>query len=357
VQTSISFFILTPYSLLQTAPSFHVFSCLLLVSCDCHLHVLLLSPMYILLFFTVMYSTILYSTLLYSTLLYSTLLTSLIYSSLTRFPHNHSTRRIPLPSDIFEGHFLKTVCFLFELFDVYVSNGWGGWCGVRCRDMLVWYNRILSQYSRALNNNALGCEGINSGAGAGGGTGGGRQGCQSDKLISPQHHFRTGTDLFCVIYHFYGPALLHPAPSLPSRPLLVDPSRMYFEPLTMSELRANVSYVFNLLEVLGVDVIWTVDEWVSLDDQAFCILQLSKVYAHCKDRRCAVPLADPVTAAPGLTSGPLGLPLVVGLVFADTPPPPPPSTSTSNCHSGARTDACTSRHRRAHTRGCNQVTI
>lgn len=236
---------------------------------------------------------------------------------------------------------------------------------MRCRDMLVWYNRILSQYSRALNNNALGCEGINS---RGGGIGGGERGvqrCQGDKQISPQHHFRTGTDLFCVIYHFYGPALLYPAPSLPSRPLLIDPSRLYFEPLTMSELRANVSYVFNLLEVLGVDVTWTVDEWVSLDDQAFCILQLSKVYAHCKDRRCAVPLADPVTAAPGLTSGPLGLPLVVGLVFADTPPPPPPSTSTStsNSHSNSHTGtgACSSRHRKAHTqdhtRGCNQVTI
>lgn len=217
----------------------------------------------------------------------------------------------------------------------------------------MWYNRILSQYSRALNENALGCEGINSRGGTGER---GVQGYQSDTRISPQHHFRTGTDLFCVIYHFYGPALLYPAPSLPSRPLLVDPSRMYFEPLTMSELRANVSYVFNLLEVLGVDVVWTVDEWVSIDDPTFCILQLSKVYAHCKDRRCALPLADPVTAAPGLTSGPMGLPLVVGLVFADTPPPPPPSTSNTHSHSGNGTGACTSHCHRAHTRGCNQVT-
>lgn len=281
-----------------------------------------------------------------------------------------------MPSEIFDGHFLKTVCFIFELFDVYVSSGWGGWAGVRCRDMLSWYNKVLSQYSRALNENTLGYEGTNDNIGTWGeGEGGGGrererkrergvQGYQGTgvKQISPQQHFRTGTDLFCIIYHFFGPTLLFPASSLPCRPLLVDPSRIYFEPLTMSEMRVNVSYVFNLLEVLGVDVMWTVDEWVSIDDPSFCILLLSKVYMLCKDRRCALPLADTLTASPGITSGPLGVPYVVGLVFADTPPPPPPPLPTCNSSSQASfSNLCTSRHQNAptqnQTRGYNQVTF
>ena len=241
---------------------------------------------------------------------------------------------------------------------------------MRCRDMLSWYNKVLSQYSRALNENTLGCEGTNDNIGTwgeGGGGGGretererGLQGYQGTGVnqMSPQQHFRTGTDLFCIIYHFFGPALLFPASSLPCRPLLVDPFRIYFEPLTMSEMRVNVSYVFNLLEVLGVDVMWTVDEWVSIDDSSFCILLLSKVYMLCKDRRCAVPLADTLTASPGITSGPLGIPYVVGLVFADTPPPPPPPSCYSSSHPST-SSLCTGRHQNAatknQTRGCNQV--
>ena len=118
----------------------------------------------------------------------------------------------------------------------------------------------------------------------------------------------------------------------------IDPSRIHFDPLTLACVRSNVSYVFDLLEMLGVDLFWTVEEWMTMDDCTFLLLQLSYLYTLCRMKQCALPLADTLTATAGITSGPLGMPIVVGLIFADTPcappplplPPPPPLPQIQN---------------------------
>ena len=136
---------------------------------------------------------------------------------------------------------------------------------------------------------------------------------------SPHTRFRSGTDIFLVLYHFFGPVLLTCGP----KSLQIDPKRVSFSPRSLGEMKSNVQYVFALLDMLQVDVLWTAEEWIAKSDSSFLILQLNSIHALCRDRQCAVPLADTLQAIPGVTSGPLGKPLVVGLIFADTPTPPP----------------------------------
>ena len=229
--------------------------------------------------------------------------------------------RIPTSQQIFEGHQAKVISFVFELFHTYVSKPWGGWKGVRTTDMLTWFGSVLCQYSTPFTHSQ---QHRVSYTGGERGRGPSRldpwSGLESRISDSPHEHFRSGTDLFCILYHFYGPCMVSDG----TNELLIDPSRVFFSPTSLPDMRSNVSYVFDLLEILGVDVFWTVDEWINVEETTFKILQLSKVHELCRERQCVVPLADTLTLTPGITSGPFGRPLIVGLRFIDTPAPPPP---------------------------------
>ena len=171
--------------------------------------------------------------------------------------------------------------------------------------MLLWFSDILCQYSRPINSRQ---------------SHEGERELKAKTFESPQEHFRSGTDIFCILYHFYGPCVVSDG----FKVLPIDPSRVFFSPRSLSDMRSNVSYVFDILETLGLDVFWTVDEWINLDETCFMILQLSKVHDLCRNKQCVLPLADTLKLTPGITSGPFGRPLIVGLCFADTPVPPPP---------------------------------
>ena len=183
--------------------------------------------------------------------------------------------------------------------------------------MLLWFCDILCQYSRPINSRHSyeDSRTINSRQ-----SHEGKRGLKAKVSESSHEHFRTGTDIFCILYHFYGPCVVSDGINIIS----IDPSRVFFSPRSLPDMRSNVSYVFDILETLGLDVFWTVDEWINLDETCFMVLQLSKLYDLCRDRQCVLPLADTLKLTPGITSGPFGRPLIVGLCFADTPAPPSP---------------------------------
>ena len=272
-----------------------------------------------------------------------------------------------------DGHVMKIISLLFELFQAYVGNIWNA-RGPRTADMMLWYDTVLTQYSRPIHfqgpqirtspspssamraddmyfnftgcadDRPIGMKTNNSPSSpspspfhSGLRTGQGRtnQNTNNSRIPSCRNshgkgsgslysRFRTGTDMFLTIFHFYGAAELQ----VGSKILKIDPSKIYFDPVNLACVCSNVTYVFDLLEMLGVDLFWTVEEWIAIDDCTFLLLQLSYLYTLCRTRQCVLPLADTLTATPGITSGPLGVPIVVGLIFADTPcaPPPPPRT-------------------------------
>jgi hypothetical protein len=187
----------------------------------------------------------------------------------------------------------KIVVFLLELFDEYAVQSWssGG------HHIFDWLDRILSQYSRSLPWDLS--ENFN----------------DKESLLNRSRQLRSGIDLFCIIFHFYGPVVIYSTDR--DQSLLINPKRIFFEPSTFWQMRANVCYSFDLLEILQIDVFWTVDEWVTFQDTKFMMLQLNRVYELCKTKQCVLPLADTKSAVAGITSNPSGLSIIVGLQFAD----------------------------------------
>lgn len=193
--------------------------------------------------------------------------------------------RIPTASDIYSGNTAKTAVLLNELYSVYVQRP----LYKSALKLLKWYNAILKQYQRPLPNYVL----------------------DDGNLAGVWPHFQSGTALFCVLYHFYGSSSIGDESSSQR----LDPLRIVGEPNSICDFRDNLSYIFCILEILGIDVIWTVEDWISNPDTELILLQLSLVYEQLRNRQCTLPPAN--GDKPGLTSGPNGEALVIGLVFSD----------------------------------------
>jgi hypothetical protein len=194
--------------------------------------------------------------------------------------------RVPKASEVFEGNVTKIVILLQELFDVYIRKPLYG----NVVKMLKWYTSILRQYDMPLPLEVF------------------TEGDLSD--VWP--HFQSGTAIFCVIYHFIGPVTIGSG----STSVTIDPLRITADPRSISEFRANMTYVFSLLRALNVEVFWEPDDWITHPDTEFILLQLGNIFELFKERQCSLPPAQGTVA--GVTSGPNGEPRVVGLIFADT---------------------------------------
>ena len=96
----------------------------------------------------------------------------------------------------------------------------------------------------------------------------------------------------------------------------IDPMRIISKPTNAIEVRSNIIYVFTLLRTLKIEVVWDVMDWITYPDTDFVLLQLFYIYDALKARHCSLAPAMGNTA--GVTSGPNGEPLVVGMIFCDT---------------------------------------
>ncbi len=193
--------------------------------------------------------------------------------------------RIPTATDIYNGNTYRIATMFQEIFEVYVQRP----LMKQAVKVLKWYNNILQQYNRRLPVGVF---------------------TESD-FQAVWSHFQSGTALFCILYHLYGPILVGQGSTV----VKIDPIRMVNEPANLSEYRTNMLYVFSILKALEIDVIWNVMDWLSYPDADFVLLQLTIIYDALKSRQCSLPPAQGINA--GVTSGPQGL-MVVGMIFSDT---------------------------------------
>ena len=200
-----------------------------------------------------------------------------------------NSTRIPTANDIYVGHTSKTAILLNELFGAYVQRP----LYKNAVKILKWYHTILKQYNRPMPAATF----------------------DEGDLSTVWPHFQSGTALFCVIFHLFGPNLVGEEAAGRIR---VDPLRVAGSPTSICDFRNNLFYVFTLLEALKVDVIWTPEDWISNPDTEFIMLQLSYIYEAFKFKQSVLPPAQGATA--GMTSGPNGEPLVVGMIFLDSRP-------------------------------------
>lgn len=196
--------------------------------------------------------------------------------------------RIPTSEEIFNGNTAKIAILLQEVFEVYVRKP----LYQIAPKMFKWYNSILRQYSVPIPD-IIFTEGDLS-------------------CIWP--HFQSGTCLFCVIYHLYGPVVVGEG----AKAVKIDPLRIVSEPANIVDFRSNISYLFSLLRALNIEVLWDLEDWISYPDTEFIVLQLYYLYNALKMRQCSLPPAQGTNA--GVTSGPNGEPMVSGMVYADTRP-------------------------------------
>ncbi len=195
--------------------------------------------------------------------------------------------RIPTALDIYGGNTAKTAVLLNELYGVYVLKP----LYKNAIKMLKWYHYVLRQYQRALPDYIF----------------------DDGDLSGVWPHFQSGTALFCVMYHFFGQTQIGSG----SNAQRIDPLRMVGDPTSICDFRENLTYVFHLLRLLGVDILWTAEDWISNPDTEFILLQLQYIYDFLRFKQCTLPPAQ--GDKPGLTSGPNGEALVVGLIFSDAP--------------------------------------
>jgi hypothetical protein len=207
--------------------------------------------------------------------------------------------RIPTAEQMYQGVTAKIAMLLNELFGVYIQRPLYKTTLLR---MLKWYHNVLKQYRKPLPAYLF----------------------EEGDLSGIWPHFQSGTSLFCILYHFYGSTATLPSnnnnnnnnsTSIEYRKL--DPLCIAGDPMSICEYRSNLQYVWEILRILGIEVIWTVEDWITNPDTEFVILQLYYIYEKCKTLQCALPPAQGTKA--GLTSGPTGEALVVGLIFADAP--------------------------------------
>lgn len=194
--------------------------------------------------------------------------------------------RIPSAAEIYNGSTFKIAVLLNEFFGVYVQRP----LYKTALKTLKWYHGILRQYLLPIPPTTF-SEGDLSG-------------------IWP--HFQSGTALFCVIFHFFGPSIVGEKKTH----IRVDPLRIVRDAACYGDMISNVEYVFDLLRALDIDVVWEAADWLTNPDTEFIILQLNYIYNTLKTRQCCLPPAQGQVA--GITSGPNGDPVVAGIVFADS---------------------------------------
>lgn len=195
--------------------------------------------------------------------------------------------RIPTAEEIYSGNTSKTAILLNELFAVYILRP----LYKNALKILRWYHNILKQYQRPLPDYIF----------------------EDGDLAGVWPHFQSGTALFCVIYHFYGATSIGKGTNVHH----VDPLRISGDPTSICDFRSNLLYVFQLLGLLDIDVLWTAEDWISNPDTEFIMFQLSIIFEKLRDKQCTLPPAH--GDKPGLTSGPNGDALVIGLIFSDAP--------------------------------------
>ncbi len=175
--------------------------------------------------------------------------------------------RIPTANEIYVGNTSKTAILLNELFGAYVQKP----LYKNSMRVLKWYHAILRQYNRPMPASTF----------------------DQGDLSTVWPHFQSGTALFCVIFHLFGPNLVG---SNDTGKVRVDPLRVAGNPTSICDYRNNLFYVFTLLEALCVDVIWTPEDWISNPDTEFIMLQLSYIYEAFKHKQSALPPAQGATA-------------------------------------------------------------
>eukprot|EP00981_Chlorochromonas_danica_P003654 scaffold681_cov173-Ochromonas_danica.AAC.17 len=195
--------------------------------------------------------------------------------------------RIPSANDIYSGKTSRTGVLVNELFSVYIVRP----LYKNALKILKWYRSILKQYNRPFPAYVF----------------------EEGDLSALWPHFQSGTALFCVLFHFFGPSQIGSG----LKAQRVDPLQVHADPKSICDYRDNLLYVFALIEALGIDILWTVEDWLSYPDTEFILLQLSLIYEKLKDKQCSLPPAQGNIA--GISSGLNGELIVVGLVFKDAP--------------------------------------
>ena len=198
--------------------------------------------------------------------------------------------RIPSSDDLYEGKTDKIAILLQEIFEVYVMRD----LRKEAPRMLAWYDGILAQYPSLRD--------------------GGKPGL-SPGVKEPPHdglweELQSGTAMFCVVYHFNGPAWIGRG----GNSVKIDTQKIHWEPKDLGQYRANVTEIFTLLKALGVGCLWNVDDWITFPDQDFVLLQLHQIFDRYRNSHCVIPPAH--GPSPGIASGRDGQPIVVGLDFA-----------------------------------------
>lgn len=220
-------------------------------------------------------------------------------------------RRIPSSLEIYQGDTQKIAIMLDEIFISFVHGPLTS--KKRLHSMLKWYSTILGQYGLSFPNPSTIVE-------------------KEQNLMLLRGAFQSGLALFCIVFHFFGPTRVGDATT--SNRVLIDPSRIYSVAETEEKCRSNVTYVFALLQAVGIEVLWSANEWMQFHDMEFIILQLRYIYDKLQHSECVLPvLPEPPTTllsstAPvdlGITLSstttdefPDGIPTVVGMIFADT---------------------------------------
>jgi hypothetical protein len=195
--------------------------------------------------------------------------------------------RIPTAEEIYVGNTSKTAILLNELFAVYILRP----LYKNAMKVLHWYNHILKQYQRTLPNYIF----------------------EEGDLAGVWPHFQSGTALFCVLFHFFGATSIGNGGATQK----VDPLQVAGDPSSICDFRSNLIYVFDLFNLIDVDILWTSEDWITNPDTEFIMYQLFLIYEKLKDKQCTLPPAH--GDKPGLTSGPNGEALVIGLLFSDAP--------------------------------------
>jgi len=194
--------------------------------------------------------------------------------------------RIATSAEVFEGNKLKIIVMLQEIFDVYVRRA----LFKSSVKILKWFNTILKQYNRKMPL-AVFTEADFSGV---------------------WQTFQSGTAIFCVIYHLFGPTMIGEGQGV----IKIDPMRVINKPTNIVEFRSNILYVFSVLRALKIEICWDPIDWITFPDVDFAMIQLQYIYDVLKSKHCVLPPA--MASQAGVTSGSNGEPLVVGLVFSDT---------------------------------------
>ena len=108
--------------------------------------------------------------------------------------------------------------------------------------------------------------------------------------------FQSGTALFCIIYHLFGPNMIGEGKNV----IKIDPMRVVNKPTNIIEYRSNVVYVFALLKALNIEVFWDPMDWITYPDVDYIMIQLQYIYDALKNRHCVLPPAMGTQA--GVTS-------------------------------------------------------